>query len=114
MNIVKQSKRNQFPTKQVEDDLEIDVIALEDKIQIDYQSQNTPYTDFEVDAKCDFGNYIYRVWCGHCCLGCFYRSPVSDFWIAEPFYGGINRHNYKSANKAQRAVIKAYLKAKIS
>ncbi len=114
MNIVKQSNRNQFPAKQIEDDREIDVIALEDKIQIDYQSQNTPYTDIEIDAKYDFGNYIYREECGHRCLGCFYRSPVHDFWIAEPFYGGIDRQNHKTANQAQRAVIQAYLKAKIS
>jgi hypothetical protein len=91
---------------------EFDVIALETKLETDYLAKNKPYVDgeIEIDGKSDLDSCIYRVWLDERCLGCFYRSPVNNLWIAEPFYGGVVRSLYKTAFSARQVVIKASLK----
>ncbi|WP_013334719.1 hypothetical protein [Gloeothece verrucosa] len=65
---------------------EFDVIALENAIEVAYNAENTPFCDYEIDAELEFGTYLYCIWWGRTRLGCFYRSPMTDEWVARPFY----------------------------
>ncbi|WP_041934108.1 hypothetical protein [Gloeothece verrucosa] len=90
---------------------DFDIIALENAIEQAYSTENTPFCDYEVDADYDFGTYHYRVWRGRSCLGSFYRSPMTDEWVAKPFYKNgefvyePNEQSFGSHEEAQAYII---------
>jgi len=93
---------------QPETDPEVEyALALEEKLERDYQASQTPYSDIEVDSSSSALGILYRVWQGMKVIGTFYRSPVDGRWVAEPV-GFRVRKRYPTANAAGAVIVKAW------
>lgn len=93
---------------------EFDVIALETKLETDYNASTIPYCDIEIDGVGDHFGTTYRVWASRRCIGTFYRLPMDDKWYATPFYSSgkfvatTEAKSFSTHHKAQAYVISCW------
>ncbi|HEY9692431.1 MAG TPA: hypothetical protein V6D15_09510 [Oculatellaceae cyanobacterium] len=83
------------------------VLELEAKLETDFQAREAIFSEIEIDSTSNSFGIVYRVWQNMRILGTFYRSPSDGKWIAEPFCSR-DRRRYKTADSAQKAIIKAW------
>lgn len=84
------------------------VMSLELQLQQTEAQQNIIHSDTEVDST---KPGIYRLWQGQKMLGFFWRSSLDGRWTAEPLCSR-DAKRYKTSDKAQAAIVKAWRASK--